>query len=75
MTRLEFKIGENENRRDLIFKNFPDLIEIVNKDFKIEYVNEKAHFELLGYSRDDLIGKKLNKLIITENLIYFSKLL
>jgi PAS domain S-box-containing protein len=29
---------------------------VLNKDFRIEYLNERTHYQVLGYTYDDLIG-------------------
>ena len=39
-----------------------DLIFILNPEFKIEFINEKVHSKLLGYSNEDLINKKIKNL-------------
>ena len=47
-----------------------DLIFILNKDVEIEYINESAFKNLLGYLRDDIIGKSLIEFIhLTEQKI------
>lgn len=53
----EKKLKESEEKYKLILENANDLITIINENFKHEYINEKAYFELLGYSKEDLIGK------------------
>jgi len=40
-----------------------DLIFILNPEFKIEFINEKVHSKLLGYSNEDLINKKIKNFI------------
>ncbi|MFX1453079.1 MAG: PAS domain S-box protein, partial [Promethearchaeota archaeon] len=41
----------------LITENANDLIRVLNDRLEIEYINEKAHLEILGYDKEDLIGK------------------
>jgi PAS domain S-box-containing protein len=41
----------------LITENANDLIGILNKKFKYEYINEQAFLQILGYSTKDLIGR------------------
>ena len=53
----EKKLKESEEKHRLILENANDLITILNQDFKHEYINEKAYFNLLGYTRNDLIDK------------------
>ncbi|MFX0010339.1 MAG: hypothetical protein ACFE9R_08495, partial [Candidatus Hermodarchaeota archaeon] len=40
---LGYNIGE------IFEENYEDLIFVLNEDFKCEYVNNKIHFEELGY--------------------------
>jgi len=51
------KIKESEEKYRLLSENAHDLITVVDNDLKIDYVNEKAHKRLMGYSSEDLIGK------------------
>ena len=44
-----------------------DLIFILNPEFKIEFINEKVHSKLLGYSNKDLISKKIKNFIDTKD--------
>ncbi|MCK4370955.1 MAG: PAS domain S-box protein, partial [Candidatus Lokiarchaeota archaeon] len=43
----------------LILDNSNDLIAILNKDFEHEYINERAYLNILGYSKEDIIGKRV----------------
>ncbi len=51
------KIKESEEKYRLLSENAHDLITVVDNDLKIDYINEKAHKRLMGYSSKDLIGK------------------
>jgi PAS domain S-box-containing protein len=59
----------------LIANEVKYLICILNENLEIEYINETSFLTQLGYSREDLINKKLNKIIASvdynkiENLI------
>lgn len=55
--RNEKILKEPEEKYKLILDNANDLITIINKKFIHEYLNEKAYFDLLGYSEEDIIGK------------------
>ncbi|MFX1500246.1 MAG: ATP-binding protein [Promethearchaeota archaeon] len=48
---------------ELITENAEDLITIYGVNFDMEFINEKAHFKLLGYLKEDLIGKKRKEFI------------
>ena len=52
-------IGEQEMLENykLITENANDLIRVLNDKLEIEYINETAHLEILGYAKDELIGK------------------
>ncbi|NVM00980.1 MAG: PAS domain S-box protein [Candidatus Helarchaeota archaeon] len=53
----EQKIKESEAKYRLISENIIDMIDILDDSFKIEYINEKAHMRISGYSWDESIGK------------------
>jgi PAS domain S-box-containing protein len=57
------KIIESEEKYRVLSENAQDLITVVDNHFKIDYVNEKAHKRLMGYSSEELIGKKALDLI------------
>ncbi|MFX1311262.1 MAG: ATP-binding protein [Promethearchaeota archaeon] len=42
----------------LILDNTEDLIAILNDKFEHEFINEKAYLKVLGYSKEDIIGKR-----------------
>ncbi|NVM27436.1 MAG: PAS domain S-box protein [Candidatus Helarchaeota archaeon] len=50
-------IWDSEERYRLITENVRDSISIIGSGFKIEYVNP-SYLKLLGYSRDELIGRR-----------------
>ncbi len=53
----EKRLKESEEKYKLILENVNDLITIINENLEHEYINEKAYFDLLGYSKEDIIGK------------------
>ncbi len=55
--RNEKKLKGSEEKYKLILDNANDLITIINENLKHEYINEKAYFDLLGYNKEDIIGK------------------
>ncbi|MFX1239055.1 MAG: PAS domain S-box protein [Promethearchaeota archaeon] len=59
--KAEIKLIESEEKYRLISENAYDLISILNKKFKYEYINEQAFKHILGYSKNDLIGKSALK--------------
>ncbi len=54
--KAEHNLEKSEQKYRLITENSNDLIRVLGEDFKIEFLNEKAHLQVLGYTRDDLIG-------------------
>ena len=42
----------------LVLDNTNDLIAILNHNFEQEFINEKAYLNVLGYSVEDIIGKR-----------------
>lgn len=52
----EQKLKESELKYRLISENAFDLITILNTDLKHDYINESRYKEILGYSKEDLIG-------------------
>ncbi|TFG04462.1 MAG: PAS domain-containing sensor histidine kinase [Promethearchaeota archaeon] len=53
----EMKLKESEEKFRLIAENSDDLIRVRNDKYQIEYINEKAHKKLLGYSKEDLMRR------------------
>ncbi len=60
---LDFILKESNEKYNFILQNTNDLIQILNDKFKIDYINDQAHFKTIGYSSEDLIGNNLGELI------------
>jgi len=60
----EQKLKESEQKYRLITENSNDLIRVINERFEVEYVNELTLLKLLGYSKEELIGK--NSIILNH---------
>jgi PAS domain S-box-containing protein len=56
-------LRESEEKYRLISENAHDLIVILNEKLEAEYVNEQAYQKILGYSREDVIGKNRREYI------------
>ncbi|MFX1418765.1 MAG: PAS domain S-box protein [Promethearchaeota archaeon] len=54
---VEQNLLESEEYYRLITENANDLIRVLNERFEIEFVNELAHTKILGYLKEELIGK------------------
>jgi PAS domain S-box-containing protein len=54
----EQKLKESEEKYRLITENANDFIIIFDKNFTIEYITDLPSFKMLGYTRDDFIGKR-----------------
>ncbi|MFX1499304.1 MAG: PAS domain S-box protein [Promethearchaeota archaeon] len=50
-------VDNTKENYKLILENANDLIRLHNSKFEIEYVNEIAHKKVLGYTKEDLIGR------------------
>ncbi len=55
--RMEILLKESEEKYRLIIENINDLIVIIDRHFKFEYLNQETAFRLLGYRKDEIIGK------------------
>jgi PAS domain S-box-containing protein len=53
----EEKILESEEKYRLISENANDLISVFDEKFRFEYINENIHNRVMGYNKEDLIGK------------------
>ena len=67
MKNTQKKIKESEEKYKLLSENAQDLITVVDNDLKIDYINEQAHKRLMGYSSEELIGKKALDFIHPED--------
>lgn len=62
------KIPESDDYFQLITENANDLIAVHNNKFEYEYINEPVFKKILGYTKEDLIGKTNLNLIHPEDL-------
>ncbi len=69
-------IYDFKERDNLIWENFNDLIAVIEptQNFKIEYINEEAFNDLLGFTRKDLIGRSFLKYIHSDDLMKYKDL-
>ncbi|MFX1294170.1 MAG: PAS domain S-box protein [Promethearchaeota archaeon] len=66
--KLQQRIIKSKNRYLNIYENTNDLICVINKKFKIEFINKNPHFQLLGFYHHDLIGEDIIKFIHLDDL-------
>ena len=75
----EKKLKESEEKYRLISENANEIITVQNEDFQIEYVNEIALKNILGYCADEVIGKPTFQFAHPddrkETILSFNKLL
>ncbi len=66
--KIEQKLKESEEKYRLISENANDLISILNKNFKLEYLNEKSFLKASGFTKEELIGKSVLDFIHPNDL-------
>ncbi len=66
----EEKLEKIEEKYRLITENASDLIYILNEKFKLEFINEKVHKKILGYTKDEVIGKDAIKFVHLDDLAF-----
>ncbi len=59
----EKRLKESEEKYRLISEKANDLISVLDQKMKYEYINERAHLNILGYLKEDIIGKSVIKMI------------
>jgi len=59
---------ESEEKYRLISENANDLISILNKEFKLEYLNEEPILKMSGFTKKELIGKSVLDFIHPNDL-------
>jgi len=62
------KLIESEANYREIFDNANDLIAILNDKFEHEFINQHAYLKVLGYSEDEIIGKRPKDLIHPDDI-------
>jgi PAS domain S-box-containing protein len=65
--QAEARVRKSEEKYRLITESSNDLISIVTREFRIEYINESV-FRLLGYRAEDLIGKSHLGLVFPDDI-------
>ena len=63
---LEQELKQSEAMYRLITENAYDLISIINQKLRFEYVNEEPFLSILGYSKEEILGKSVLNLILPE---------
>lgn len=71
--KAEASIRERESRYRRLYENSPVAYTALEEDGSISEVSEKW-LELLGYGRNEVIGKPFVDFLVEENRKYFSKL-
>ena len=67
MSSLEDTI-KSDVFHQLISENASDLISILNNKYEYEYIIEKPYHDILGYSKEDLIGRNAWELVHPEDI-------
>jgi len=71
--RSEQNLKESEEKYRLITENANDLISILDKRYKYEYINEQTYKKILGYSKKELIRNSALKFVHPEDFNNFIK--
>ncbi len=66
--KSEQELIKSEEKYRLILENANDLIAIINHKLLPEYVNEQAHMNLLGYSKDYMLNNSPTKYIHPDDI-------
>lgn len=59
---------EYQKKLELITENANDLISMFDDHLRFVYINEQTHKQILGYEKEDLIGKRMWKFIHPDDL-------
>ncbi|MFX1365236.1 MAG: PAS domain S-box protein [Promethearchaeota archaeon] len=65
--KVEENLKKSEEKYRLLTENLNDLISVVNEMGIIEYINEKIHKKVMGYSYKDLGNKNVFELVHPED--------
>ncbi|MFX1390975.1 MAG: PAS domain S-box protein [Promethearchaeota archaeon] len=65
--KVEKYLKDSEEKYRLLAENLNDLISVINNKGCIEYINERTHKKVMGYSYKDLMHKPVFELIHPED--------
>lgn len=65
---MEFALKESEKLHRYIVNNSPDIVYVLDKEGLFTFVNDRVE-ELLGYTREELIGQHFSLVIHEEDLV------
>ena len=66
--RIERLLKESDDKLISLLEYSSDLFAIVNEKFEYEYINEEVYQEVLGYSKEELLGKARMDIIHPEDV-------
>ena len=66
--KIKYEKNESKENYQCIIENLNDLVIVLNKDGRYEYINEISAYKLLGYNREDLIGKSMLNFIHPDDI-------
>ena len=66
--KIKYEKNESKENYQCIIENLNDLVIVLNKDGRYEYINEISAYKLLGYNREDLIGKSMLNFVHPDDI-------
>jgi PAS domain S-box-containing protein len=66
--KLEQSLKETEKQFKMIASNSNDLISILDENFKHIFINEPAYYNILGYKKEEILGKRPREFTHPEDL-------
>ncbi|MFW6174104.1 MAG: PAS domain S-box protein, partial [Elusimicrobiota bacterium] len=66
--RFDSQLTQIKDNYEIFMENANDFIAVIDEQFRFRKINEKIHYEKLGYKSKDLLGKSVLKFIHPDDL-------